>query len=258
MVRIGTYRAPLPLRPRRRGQRYRNWTDVHDPGRVVSQPLTRAGFFTPEGIPTPNFLINPNGAIRMDPGMRVFTPKPRAVIDVSHRNDLQSLYEAYHWFDPRINYTAVREAVQKILLQTFNETVREGEEWIDRHVPKATGQLRESLKKQLHARTNLPDGVKLKLTIGSYVRYLPHVATMSPTRYRLQHAPPETRRVNYYGPNRVVILNDPEARHYFFYQLIFYLRQVLRLKLARAIMQISNRMRVPQYFFRQRIMTDDT
>lgn len=253
------YSAPKPTRPldrRKRHSRIVNREDHHDTGWSGNEWMRQQGFST---LPTNDqeFIRSSN----MDSSMRKYEPLVRSTIDVSQKTKKDYLWKMYKWWMHQVEYTTVFNAIREILSQTFRRMVTRGESWIDTYVPKATGQLRKSMKKQLHAPTNLaPDGTKLDLRIGSHVNYLPYVAEAEPTKARLKHTPPDTRRVNYPGRKdrwRDVVLDDPQAKHYFFMAFIIFMRKVIREELARSIMNVSNRLNVPQYWFRETMRTED-
>lgn len=246
------YRSPVPILPRR--ARYVNQADYHDTGRDRNAYLERLRLIRSSSI-----ARNVGAIQHFDVQTQVGRNPVKSVIDASKRTTKEYLWRQYHEFEPRINYTTIYDAIRQIITETFNNTVRRGENWIDLYVPKATGQLRESLKKQLRAPTNIPEmATKLLLRVHSNVKYLKYVANMGPNR-TLAHRPSDrnTRRVNYYGPRREVLLDDPQAKHFFFTYLVIYMRRVVREELARAIMRTSNRLNLPQYWFREKIVTVD-
>ncbi len=254
MVRVRRpYRSPIPIIPRRPDHRYTNQVDYNDTGNNKNDYLRRLRLIGETGIGS-----NVGAIQHFDVQTQVGRNRVKAVIDASTAKKKEYLYKRYYEFDNKIKYTAIYDAIKQIITQTFNNTVVRGEQWIDIYVPKATGQLRESLKKFLHAPTNLPsDATKMFLRVHSTVKYLKYVANMDPGRYRLQHSPPEARKVYYYGKPRVVILNDPGAKHFFFTYLVIYLRRVVREELANAIMRVANNMNLPQFWFREQIVTID-
>lgn len=244
------YRSPVPILPRR--ARYVNQADYHDTGRDRNAYLERLRLIRSSSIGR-----NVGAIQHFDVQTQVGRNPVKSVIDASKRTTKEYLWRQYHEFEPRINYTAIYDAIRQIITETFNNTVRRGENWIDLYVPKATGQLRESLKKQLRAPTNIPEmATKLLLRVHSNVKYLKYVANMG-TQYKLAHTEPEQRWVNYYGPKRKITIYDPNAKHFFFTYLVIYMRRVVREELARAIMRTSNQLNLPQYWFREKIVTVD-
>jgi len=232
----------------------RNRMDTTDLGYSENERLRQAGFRARDGAPR-NFRDFAY-MVSISPSFKDYHPKVRSVVDVSTKPQKERLQQNYQWWDKRITYSAIFNAIRDILSQTFRRMVDRGHDWIDLYVPKATGQLRESLKKQLHSPINLQEGgTKLLLRIGSYVHYLKYVALMS--EKNLQHEPPQRRWVNYYGPPRWVVLDDPNAQRFFFMKLIMFMRRVIREELARSIMQVANRLGWPQFWLRQEIYTED-
>lgn len=246
------YRSPLPIVPRNRAT-YRNQTDFHDTGNNKNAYLERLQLIRSSSIER-----NIGAIQHFDVQTQVGRDPVKSVIDASTATKKTYLYQRYNEFDPRINYTTIFDAIRSIIMETFTNTVRRGEAWIDLYVPKATGQLRESLKRFLRAPTNLPNAAtKMLLRVFSNVRYLKYVANMDPINYTLKHSPPQRRKVYYYGRPREVILDDPQAKHFFYTYLVIYLRRIVREELARAIMRTCNRLNLPQFWFREQIVTVD-
>jgi uncharacterized short protein YbdD (DUF466 family) len=144
----------------------------------------------------------------------------------------------------------------QILKQSMFQTIQDMEVNINKYVPKATGQLRDSLTKQLHNSTVENNWLQMKL--GTYVRYMKYVANMK--EKNLQHPklvklkfpiyqrnskhgkkgqakrnPGIWRYVYYYGAPRWVKLDDPQAQENFYSQLIMYMKKRLEKHIAEEI-----------------------
>ena len=145
----------------------------------------------------------------------------------------------------------------EILKRSMFETINDMEKNINKYVPKATGQLQDSLVKQLHGSTISNNWLQMKL--GTYVRYMQYVANMRSQRLRHPKAPPigwnpirqrntsrgkkgsrkrnpnQWRWVNYYGGPRWVRLDDPQAQTNFYSQLVLYMKNQLQKHIAAEI-----------------------
>jgi len=158
----------------------------------------------------------------------------------------------------------------QILKRSMFETILDVESNIGKYVPKATGQLRDSLTHQLH-NSSMNNNI-LKMNLGTYIRYMKYVANMSAQRLRHPRAPPtgwnpiyqrnskhgkkgtrkrnpnQWRYVNYYGGARWVLLDDPQAQTNFYSQLVLYMKTRLEKYIAEEIRDIipSNQRR-PYY-----------
>jgi len=143
-----------------------------------------------------------------------------------------------------------------ILDKTLEQTLKDIDKNIFKYVPKATGQLRTSLSKQLH-HSNISNN-RLQVKLGTFVHYMKYVANMSESKLRHPKSlvqkslirkrntrrgkkgsailnPGMWRWVNYYGGARWVLLNDPQAQHNFFSQLVLHIKTQLELNLANEI-----------------------
>lgn len=150
-----------------------------------------------------------------------------------------------------------------ILSQSMSKTIQDVEKNIAKYVPKATGQLRNSLTHQLHNSTLSNNWLQMKL--GTYVKYMKYVANMNekltqhpkgiaPGTYKnyakypiyqrnskhgkkgqAKRHPGQWRYVNYYGSARWVKLDDPKAQTNFYSQLIMYIKKRLEHYIAAEI-----------------------
>lgn len=143
-----------------------------------------------------------------------------------------------------------------IMARSMFETIKDMQKNIYKYVPKATGQLRDSLSKQLHNSTISNNWLQMKL--GTYVHYMKYVANMKSGKLRhpkhirqkfsiyqrnskhgkkgsAKRNPGQWRYVNYYGGKRWVRLDDPKAQTNFYSQLVLYMRTQLQKNVAAEI-----------------------
>jgi hypothetical protein len=151
-----------------------------------------------------------------------YKPKTRAEVEIKPSDEKSFLRLTNMGV---LNFTKMMRQAHVATLQDLD---RKAKWWIERYVPKATGQLRRSLWKQ--AKSHLSYEVtrsRFRLNVGTYVPYVKYVDSMG--QRNLRHNG-QTRRVNYPGPRgrwRTIILQDPQASQSFFDKLIDYLREIL-------------------------------
>lgn len=114
-----------------------------------------------------------------------------------------------------LSFEEILSMVHNMLLYVLDELLVELEGWINRFVPKATGQLRESLIKNLKS-SEVKKGL-MRLVLGTHISYAQRVAEMSTAMVR--HSG-EERYVNYYGERGKIRLWDPEAIGNFFEEFV--------------------------------------
>lgn len=102
-----------------------------------------------------------------------------------------------------------------MLLYVLEELLIELEDWINKFVPKATGQLRNSLIKNLKS-SRVKKGL-MHLVLGTDIGYAEKVADMST---RMVRHSGEERYVYYYGEHGKITLWDPEAIGNFFEEFV--------------------------------------
>lgn len=184
-----------------------------------------------------------------------FQPKTRAEIKLKTQQIREiatatgiPLNVVYRYID-QIIHISVQKAIQ--------ETLPKIHEW----VPKATGQLRESLDRVLRTHSSAGSyygsGRMAQLTLGTLVPYIKYVAHMPSSSLRHPKSYGTTmifryikgkrraipvkqnakilgatdgarRYVHYYGAPRWVKLDDPKATKNFFYFLVMYMRKKLQ------------------------------
>jgi len=184
-----------------------------------------------------------------------YKPKTRILTSLTRQSQIQEIVNRY---GNEFSRGYIIRQIHTILKRVKKRLIKDGEKWINRYVPKATGQLRESLKSSLRTDTKIYDLTQLKVKLGSHVSYLQYVNPMS--RYNLVHPAghhPNARLVNYYGGKRVVILNDKQATQGFFDKLLRYLRERFQFHLRQGIYWIANRHNISSIPLRQQLNTQD-
>lgn len=143
----------------------------------------------------------------------------------------------------------------KILKNSMQKTVAQLDTEIDKYMPKATGQIRHSLKHQLH-HSGLTNS-SLQMKFGTFVKYMKYIANMSETQLRhpkkgtknlrykrnakfgkkgqFRKNPGAWRYVKYFGPARWVKLDDPKAQKNFWSQTLARMKTYLQKEIAKEI-----------------------
>lgn len=130
----------------------------------------------------------------------------------------------------KLSFEEVLALLHNMLLYVLDELITELKIWIHSKVPKATGQLRDSLLKNLES-SNVKKGL-MRLVLGTHLSYAPDVAEMSTAQVR--HSG-EKAYAYYYGAHGPIILDDPEAIGDFWNELIEYAEERTHFILQRAI-----------------------
>lgn len=129
-----------------------------------------------------------------------------------------------------LTFEEVLALLHSMLLYVLDELIFELELWINKYVPKATGQLRDSLIKNLES-SDVKKGL-MRLVLGTHIDYAPKVAEMSTSTVR--HAGQE-RYVYYYGERGKIQLWDPQAIGNFWEELMKYAEERTVSIMQRAI-----------------------
>lgn len=130
----------------------------------------------------------------------------------------------------KLTYIEVLALLHNMLLYVLDELMAELRIWINTKVAKRTGQLRDSLLKNLES-SNVKKGL-MRIVLGTHLSYAPDVAEMSTAQVR--HSG-EVGYAYYWGKSGRLILDDPEAIGDFWEVLIDYAKERTRFILARAI-----------------------
>lgn len=129
-----------------------------------------------------------------------------------------------------ISYDEVLSTIHDMLLYVLDELIVELEIWINKFVPKRTGQLRESLIANLHS-SSVKMGL-MRIILGTHLSYAEDVSDMSTMQVR--HSG-EKGYAYYYGESGPIILDDPQAIGDFWEELIKYAQERTMNILQRAI-----------------------
>lgn len=120
----------------------------------------------------------------------------------------------------------LKRILDVILAETYRQTMEDGHAWIDKYVPKRTGQLRDNLHRHLDSSRYFANKYLIKIRIGTNIDYATYVNDMT-TRQVRHHG--EIGTAYYYGYYGQIILDDPNAVGHFFDQLVDYLKKRLQL-----------------------------
>jgi len=126
-------------------------------------------------------------------------------------------------------YEEVLDIIRAILTDTLNGVTADIEQWIDKAVPKRTGQLRDNLKANLKS-SNVQKGL-LRIILRTHVDYASDVNQMSTSQVR-HHG--EVGYAYYYGHYGKIILSDPSAEGNFFDKMITFARERIAVNLVQA------------------------
>lgn len=130
----------------------------------------------------------------------------------------------------KLTFDEVLALIHSMLLYVLDELISELKIWINTFVPKATGQLRQSLLDNLES-SNVKKGL-MRIVLGTHLTYAPDVAEMSTMQVR--HSG-EKSYAYYYGAHGPIILDDPDAIGNFWEELLQYAEERTMFILQRAI-----------------------
>jgi len=128
-----------------------------------------------------------------------------------------------------LTYDQVLTLIRNILQETLNNTIEDLEKWIKKKVPKRTGQLRDSLIKNLHS-SRVVKGIA-RLIMGTNIDYAEDVNEYSTQQVRHQG---EVGYAYYYGHYGKIMLYDPEAIGHFWDFMRVYARTRILYNLKKA------------------------
>lgn len=158
--------------------------------------------------------------------------------------------------DNDINTTQLIQLLDAVLEQTLSLMMEEVIGWILRFVPKRTGQLRDSLLRNMQS-SRVRNGV-LRFIIGTHLNYAPRVNAMSGHQVKhhswFEHGKMIKRKKKkgkgkrftrkrgkrayayYYGHYGRIFLDDPEALGNFWAHLLIFIKDRAKVNLAKAML----------------------
>lgn len=128
-----------------------------------------------------------------------------------------------------MTYEQVLGVIQQVLTEVLNSVESDLIEWIRTKVPKRTGQLRDSLIKNLRS-SRMRKGL-LRIIIGSHLNYINDLNQMSTSQVRHNG---EIGYAYYYGHYSRIVLNDPQAVGGFWDKLLSYAKSRVNYHLKRT------------------------
>ena len=128
-----------------------------------------------------------------------------------------------------LTYQQVVDVITNILDHTLAATMKDLKAWINKYVPKRTGQLRDSLKKNLES-SRVVNGI-MRIKLGTHLNYAPAVNLFSTSQVRHRG---EIGYAYYYGHYGRIVLNDPLAIGSFWDKILLYITQRARTNLIAA------------------------
>ena len=129
-----------------------------------------------------------------------------------------------------MTYDEVLSTINEMLLYVLDELLLELEKWINKYVPKRTGQLRESLIANLYS-SAVKNGL-MRVILGTNLDYAEDVAEMSTMQVRHSGEKGYAYYYSNYGP---ITLYDPQAIGNFWEELLEYAKEKCMNILQRAI-----------------------
>ena len=138
-------------------------------------------------------------------------------------------------YEAEITFPAAVIIIDSILQFALMWTKQDLHGWIDEKVPKRTGQLRDSLHRNLETSKVVGQSL-LKLYFGTHLNYAEFVNQM--TTSQVAHSN-DTGYAYYYGHYGKINLNDPSAIGYFFDEMIKEARRILRNNMQRAVRRVA-------------------
>ena len=119
----------------------------------------------------------------------------------------------------------VKKMISKIMRNAITQTIKDVTGWINKYVPKRTGQLRDTLIFNLKQSKGTNKGAELILGVDPRVDYVKYVDKMQDSNVR--HTG-QKGYAYYYGYNGKLKLNDPKAIGHFWGTLKRFARQSFR------------------------------
>jgi hypothetical protein len=129
-------------------------------------------------------------------------------------------------------YQEILDIIQAILKDTLAGVIKDLEQWIDKGVPKRTGQLRHFLKEWLHG-SNVTKGI-LRIILKTNLEYAAAVNQMSASQVRHHGEVGYVYYDNIFGKRGKIILSDPSAEGNFFDKLYEFAKQRVAVNLVQA------------------------
>lgn len=166
--------------------------------------------------------------------MDYYRPRRHASIDAGTLRDRKRFIQNYR--PNNINYGIFRNILWEVIVKTGEQVDREVKRRINMWVPKANGNLRESLTSSLNSPTRLSQNdMRYNFIMGSGMNHIRYANEMSSAQLRHPNSV-ESMRYIYYNRNNVhsrryghwVTLVDREAITHFYESLVRYGRRAIR------------------------------
>lgn len=129
-----------------------------------------------------------------------------------------------------VDYEDIAALFHSMLLYVLSELMILLKVWVKTKVPKATGQLRQSLLDNLES-SYVKKGL-MRIVLGTHLNYAPKVAEYTTEQVRHDQ---EVGYAYYYKSHGRIILHDPEAIGNFWEEMIKYAHERTRFLLRHAI-----------------------
>lgn len=182
--------------------------------------------------------------------MEYYRPKRHASLDAGTQRDRRLFIQNYK--PANMNYMVFRKLIWDIIRKTGDNVDYEVKRRIKMWVPKANGNLRESLTDSLNSPTKYSENnFRYNFILGSGMSHIRYANEMSLTQLRHPNSR-ESMRYIYYNRNNVhsrryghwVTLVDREAITHFYETLVRYGRRQLRRALRDNINNVVSRFRL--------------
>ena len=138
------------------------------------------------------------------------------------------------------------QLLEAVLNETLDNTMFDVLHWINRFVPRRTGQLRESLLRNMQS-SRVRNGV-LRFIIGTHLNYAARVSAMSTSQVRHSSRFEHSRKrayAYYYGHYGRIFLYDPEAIGGFWGALLKFINTRIKVNLRVAMLRQYGRTKLP-------------
>lgn len=140
----------------------------------------------------------------------------------------------------------VKSYIQELLNEALEITITEVEKWINRFVPKRSGDLRESLKhflkKSVPPESTIGElrGIRLILGSGAEVKYARYVVDMTTKQLRHSSTWREHSGKKAYSKGKPILLHDPQAVGEYHDKMVAYAKERLYTNLDKSTYKFNS------------------
>ena len=163
------------------------------------------------------------------------SPKTRFKVPLN-KDNIKYLVEGSNY-----TYEEIKELISNMLNDVLKQTLLDINIWIDYHVPKRTGQLRDNLKK--HIQSSRVSKNILRVIMGTSIDYAKEVNKM--TQGQVRHTGTNKENdgswayANYWGHSGRIYLDDPQAVGHFWDKLLSFTKERIIINLTKAKYELA-------------------